>query len=815
MSQLPRIGQQDLISSPTAPLRTQRVRANGKHLELDGHPFSVRGVTYGSFPYRNDGAPFPDPVQIKQDLFDIAQAGFNTVRTYDLPPSELLDIAAESGLKTIVGLHYEDWRQLSEGSPRRRQAVLEAGRRAVAGALERCAGRSEVLAISVGNEVPADLVRLHGSGHVEHVLSSLIDEIHRADPEMLTTYNNFPTTEYLRIEGQDVACFNVFLEDPERLRRYLRRLQIITPGLPLVISELGLASQSHGEATQAQSLAAQLETVDETGCAGATIFAWTDEWAVGGETVSGWGFGLTDEGRRPKPALALATDWAARSISDLRLTWPTMTVVVCAYNEARVIGDCLSSLQACDYPGLEVLVCDDGSTDETAAIAGTFPFRVRQLSHGGLSRARNAGIDAASGEIVTFLDADAMCHPHWPYHLALSLEEPGVVGTGGPNLPFENVGLVERAVAECPGNPVEVLIGDDRAEHVPGCNMAFERSALAAVGGFDPLFTSAGDDVDLCWKLLDRGEEIGFSAAAQVRHHRRGTVKGFLRQQRGYGRAERLVAARHRHRFNRLGQARWRGAVYGGIRAVPRILRPVVYHGPLGIAPFQGVVYEPSEHVMSWSAALIPLSLPLALAGLAVGVFWWPGLVLSAVAAALVAVFAMAAAIGARPRSDEPQPAAFRTLVGAIHVAQPFARTWGRIRATPPRLAPVRRRTWDGDRMRWLETLSEQLVSRRCSVRFGGPHDSWDVQAAFGPFVRARITTAVVWGWVPTYNTRLRPRPITWVLLATGTGLVAASGSWVGWVMIGLTAIGAVLEAVLLRRRASNAVAITTEGASG
>jgi hypothetical protein len=116
--------------------------------------------------------------------------------------------------------------------------------------------------------------------------------------------------------------------------------------------------------------------------------------------------------------------------------------------------------------------------------------------------------------------------------------------------------------------------------------------------------------------------------------------------------------------------------------------------------------------------------------------------------------------------------------------------------------------------MRWLETLSEQLVSRRCSVRFGGPHDNWDVQAAFGPFVRVRITTAVVWGWVPTYNTRLRPRPVMWVLLAAGAGLVAA-GSWVGWVVVGLTAIGAGLEAVLLRRRAGKAVAVTTEGASG
>jgi glycosyltransferase involved in cell wall biosynthesis len=773
----------------------------------------MRGVTYGSFRHRGDGAPFPDSVQIKQDLCDIVEAGFNTVRTYDMPPPELIDIAAECGLKLIVGLQYDDWRQFGESSSLRRHAVLEAGRRAVAGALERCVARPEILAISVGNEVPADLVRLHGSGNVEHVLSSLMAEIHEADRDMLATYSNFPTTEYLQIEGQDLACFNIFLEDPERLRHYLRRLQIITPSLPLVITELGLASHVHGEDGQARSLEAQLAVTDEEGCAGATIFSWTDEWAVAGELVTGWGFGLTEEDRTPKPALVVAAEWANRSLAELRQSWPTVSVIVCAYNEERVIRDCLASLEACTYPYLEVLVCDDGSTDQTAMIADSFPFRLLRLTHGGLSRARNAGIEAAGGEIVAFIDADAMCHPEWPYRLALSLDGPGVVGTGGPNLPVEGVGLVERAVADCPGNPVEVLVTDDRAEHVPGCNMAFRRSILNDVGGFDPLFTSAGDDVDLCWKLLDRGDEIGFSAAAQVRHHRRGTVAGYLRQQRGYGRAERLVAARHRHRFNRLGQARWRGAVYGGIRAVPRILRPVIYHGPMGIAPFQGVVYEPSESVMSWSAAVLPLTLPVALAGLALGALWLPGIFLSIAALAALLIYGIAAAMGARPPRHEPRRASFRALVGILHVAQPFARTWGRIRATPPPLAPTQRWIWNGDRMRWLETLSEHLISVRCSVHFGGPHDRWDLQAAMGPFVRARITTAVVWGWIPKRSTRLRPRPFAWFLLLMGIAL-AGLDAWFGWVAIALALLGSVLEGLLLRRRVTYALAVTTEGAA-
>jgi len=100
--------------------------------------------------------------------------------------------------------------------------------------------------------------------------------------------------------------------------------------------------------------------------------------------------------------------------------------------------------------------------------------------------------------------------------LALSLENRRVAATGGPNLSPADAPFVERAIAEAPGGPVHVLISDDRAEHVPGCNMAFRMEALESIGGFDPVYTAAGDDVDVCWKLLDSGLEIAFSPTAQI-----------------------------------------------------------------------------------------------------------------------------------------------------------------------------------------------------------------------------------------------------------------------------------------------------------
>src|SRR5204863_231586 len=82
-------------------------------------------------------------------------------------------------------------------------------------------------------------------------------------------------------------------------------------------------------------------------------------------------------------------------------------------------------------------------------------------------RARNAGLEAATGEIVAYLDADAECHPEWPFHLVISLEGDSVAATGGPNPAPPGAPFAERAVAQAPGGPVHVLVADDRAEHVP------------------------------------------------------------------------------------------------------------------------------------------------------------------------------------------------------------------------------------------------------------------------------------------------------------------------------------------------------------
>jgi len=794
---------------------TERVVADGKHLAVGRRPFQVRGSTYGSFVARLDGELFPEPTQIKLDLTAMADAGLNTVRTYTLPPAELLDIAGELEMRVLVGVHYRDWREEVVPGRAAQRRTLDAGRRAVDDAMQRCAAHPAVLAVSVGNEVPADVVRVHGIGAVEETLAMLAGHVHAADGDMLATYGNFPSTEYLHVEGLDLICFNVFLEQPDTLRRYLRHLQVVAHEVPLVISELGLASEIHGDVAQAEALRWQLEAVDEAGCAGATVFSWTDEWGVAGQAVEGWGFGITDAQRRPKPALRVVSEWARSELRDLREHWPTVSVVVCAYNEERTIEECLESLRACDYPHLDVIVCDDGSSDRTLELARRFAFRILELPHGGLSAARNAGLAAACGEIVAYLDADAACHPDWPYHLALSLEDDNVMATGGPNLPALGAGLVERAVAASPGGPVHVLVADDRAEHVPGCNMAFRKHALEEVGGFDIVYTSAGDDVDVCWKLSDHGYDIGFAAAAQVRHHRRATIKGYLRQQRGYGRSERMLSGPHRHRFNRLGQARWRGAIYTSQVTMRSLLRPVVYHGWLGSAPFQPVARRPAQALLDWSSALVPLALPGLVAFVALGLLFPPALLVAAGIVALVAVYATIAAHSVAVDRRERRPNTLRSVIGLLHVAQPFVRLLGRLGASPARSESDRRPDWTGERLVWLEGFGRGCSALGATVRPGGPFDPWDLEISVGPMMRCRFSAAIVWQWTRSHSCRLRPRPVALAGLAASMA-VAALGPAPALVVPVVVLAAGVAETVVLRsavRRALDRSAPAEPGA--
>src|SRR5205823_4327868 len=184
----------------------------------------------------------------------------------------------------------------------------------------------------------------------------------------------------------------------------------------------------------------------------------------------------------------------------------------------------------------------------------------------GLTRADRSpkpALQAVSGQLHPNIAPAASPPPHWPNYPASTFPNTPRAPVGGPNLPPSEDGSIAECVAHAPGGPVHVLLTDSEAEHIPGCNMAFRKDRLEAIGGFDPRFRTAGDDVDVCWRLQARNWTLGFSAAAQVWHHPRRSVRAYWRQQRGYGRAEAMLERKWPEKYNGPGHVTWSGRVYG------------------------------------------------------------------------------------------------------------------------------------------------------------------------------------------------------------------------------------------------------------
>src|SRR5256712_2014844 len=110
-----------------------------------------------------------------------------------------------------------------------------------------------------------------------------------------------------------------------------------------------------------------------------------------------------------------------------------------------------------------------------------------------------------------------------------------VVAVRGPNLPPPDSSLVANCVAVSPGAPTHVLLDDEVAEHIPGCNMAFRRDALEAIGGFCPLFRPPGGDVDICRPPPNKGRTSRFNPPPVRLHFRPNPGRDHNKPQNGYG----------------------------------------------------------------------------------------------------------------------------------------------------------------------------------------------------------------------------------------------------------------------------------------
>jgi GT2 family glycosyltransferase len=813
-------GRQNTVKPERSPLSATvmedvRPRVRGKFLFVGEEKFYIRGVTYGPFHPDADGNEYHSLEIIERDFAQMVANGINVVRTYTTPPRSLLDAAQQYGLRVMVGLaadQYVGFLIDKEAAP----DIVEEVRAKIRG----YTGHPALLCYAIGNEIPASIVRWLGHRQVERYLESLYWAIKAEDPGGLVTYVNYPSTEYLQLPFLDLVCFNVYLEAPESLDAYLARLQNIAGDRPLILSEIGLDSLRHGEDAQARTLDWQVRAAFAAGCAGAIVFAWTDEWYTGGTygtDVDDWKFGVTDCDRRPKPALAAARHAFSEVPFSPGLSRPRVSVVVCSYNGARTIGECLEGLLHLEYPDFEVIVIDDGSTDSTAAIAAAYGVRLISTENRGLSHARNSGMEAATGEIVAYLDDDACPDPHWLTYLAATFLSTTHAGVGGPNIAPAGDGPIADCVANAPGNPTHVLLSDREAEHIPGCNMAFRKACLHAIGGFDPQFRVAGDDVDVCWRLRQRGWTLGFSPAAMVRHHRRNSLRAYWKQQTGYGKAEALLERKWPEKYNAGGHSTWAGRVYGKGLAhrVGRVGR--IYQGIWGSAPFQSL-YAPAPSAL-WSLSLMPewYLVILAFAALsAPGILWRPLLLALLPLALAVGALLAQAALGAARASFTSTPRSraawlkLRSLTAVLYLLQPLARLYGRLRygLTPwrrrgaPGLSLPRPRTSALWSERWrapterLHAIEAALRAAGICVRRGGDYDRWDLEVRGGILGTARMCMATEEPGAGRQLVRFRlwPRysaqgPVLALLFAALSTGAALDHAWAASALLGVVAM--------------------------
>ena len=211
-----------------------------------------------------------------------------------------------------------------------------------------------------------------------------------------------------------------------------------------------------------------------------------------------------------------------------------ISIVVPAYNEARFLRGLLTSIRQCAPSGVETVVVDNGSTDDTSSIAREHGCVIAKLDRRAFpSVARNAGVKACSGEILIFLDADVVLTAEWGATLAAMVESmrarPMVV-TGDQYHISQRPSWLER-----------VWFDSLRAKtptYIDGGNLITTRAVFDKIGGFaEHLETS--EDVDFCMRAISHGAELRVNQGFKVFHEGYPkTAAGFVRRERWHGRSD-------------------------------------------------------------------------------------------------------------------------------------------------------------------------------------------------------------------------------------------------------------------------------------
>ena len=197
-----------------------------------------------------------------------------------------------------------------------------------------------------------------------------------------------------------------------------------------------------------------------------------------------------------------------------------VSVVINTYNRAESLADTLAALRYQIFPSFEVVVVNGPSTDCTASVVSRYPGRIklRNTAVSNLSASRNAGIKASAGDIIAFLDDDAVPDPNWISTGVLPFSDPAVavVGTAVKDLDGRSYQYTPWVVDDrftplpwlIPPFPSFAESGRRMFPHIMGCSSFFRKDALVAVGGFDEEIEYFLDETEVQFRIHQRGLKL-------------------------------------------------------------------------------------------------------------------------------------------------------------------------------------------------------------------------------------------------------------------------------------------------------------------
>ena len=320
-----------------------------------------------------------------------------------------------------------------------------------------------------------------------------------------------------------------------------------------------------------------------------------------------------------RPARAASTRRRGRRAPHRRSAGTLVSVIVPAYNEGVVLAACIESILASRHPHLEIIIVDDGSTDDTAVVmhrlaAAHRRVRAVQQANAGKGAALNRGIALARGDVMLFVDADGLFTPQTVPWMLAGLTDSRVGAVCGDDRPANpdrpltqllsvlshvGTGLVRRALSLLGCLPI-----------VSGNVGAFRASVVRQVGGFRE--DTIGEDLELTWRIHTAGYRVLFEPRAIVYAESPSTLRGLWRQRVRWARGLLQTTRIHRRLIGNPSYGTF--GVFLALNTFAMIVAPVlqlvVLAGLIALAAAGRPPFEPGVlAVLGWLGILVSVLL--------------------------------------------------------------------------------------------------------------------------------------------------------------------------------------------------------------